>query len=40
MPGTGDRGLQKGLWSREGMVRYILCACQGKSGGLRDKPGK
>lgn len=40
VPGTGDRGLQKGLWSREGMVRYILCACQGKSGGLRDKPGK
>ncbi|KAK8253131.1 terpenoid cyclases/protein prenyltransferase alpha-alpha toroid [Phyllosticta capitalensis] len=28
------------LWSREGMIRYILCACQGKKGGLRDKPGK
>ncbi|KAI9688347.1 MAG: CAAX farnesyltransferase (FTase) subunit beta [Bathelium mastoideum] len=27
------------LWSREGLVRYLLCCCQGKNGGLRDKPG-
>ncbi|KAB2579536.1 Prenyltransferase/squalene oxidase [Lasiodiplodia theobromae] len=40
VPGTTDRSVTKGLWSREGMVRYILCACQGKNGGLRDKPGK
>ncbi|GME47222.1 protein farnesyltransferase subunit beta [Neofusicoccum parvum] len=40
VPGTADRTLANGLWSREGMVRYILCACQGKNGGLKDKPGK
>lgn len=30
------------LFSREGLIRYILCCCQdqGKRGGLRDKPGK
>ncbi|TLD14434.1 uncharacterized protein PgNI_04205 [Pyricularia grisea] len=30
------------LFSREGLMRYILCCCQeqGKRGGLRDKPGK
>jgi protein farnesyltransferase subunit beta len=30
------------LYSREGLVRYILCCCQDESrrGGLRDKPGK
>jgi len=29
------------LWSRKGLVRYILCCCQNlKSGGLRDKPSK
>jgi protein farnesyltransferase subunit beta len=30
------------LFSREGLVRYILCCCQDqtKRGGLRDKPGK
>ncbi|KAH7036730.1 terpenoid cyclases/protein prenyltransferase alpha-alpha toroid [Macrophomina phaseolina] len=39
-PGMAERGSHKGLWSREGMVRYILGACQGKNGGLRDKPGK
>ncbi|KAF2233997.1 terpenoid cyclases/Protein prenyltransferase [Viridothelium virens] len=27
------------LWSREGLTRYLLCCCQAKSGGLRDKPG-
>ncbi|OMP86445.1 Protein farnesyltransferase subunit beta [Diplodia seriata] len=40
VPGTADRSVASGLWSRESMVRYILCACQGKHGGLRDKPGK
>ncbi|KAK3941586.1 terpenoid cyclases/protein prenyltransferase alpha-alpha toroid [Diplogelasinospora grovesii] len=31
-----------GLFSREGLIRYILCCCQDQSnrGGLRDKPGK
>ena len=28
------------LYSREGLVRYTLCCCQQKHGGLRDKPGK
>ncbi|KAL4891066.1 terpenoid cyclases/protein prenyltransferase alpha-alpha toroid [Aspergillus ambiguus] len=28
------------LYSREGLTRYILGCCQGKDGGLRDKPGK
>ncbi|KAK4111334.1 terpenoid cyclases/Protein prenyltransferase [Canariomyces notabilis] len=30
------------LFSREGLMRYILCCCQDQSerGGLRDKPGK
>lgn len=30
------------LFDREGLIRYILCACQDTSrrGGLRDKPAK
>jgi protein farnesyltransferase subunit beta len=28
------------LWSREGLIRYILTAAQSPQGGLRDKPGK
>lgn len=28
------------LWSREGLVRFILSCCQGPKGGLRDKPSK
>jgi len=28
------------LYSREGLIRYIMCCCQADSGGLRDKPGK
>lgn len=28
------------LYSKEGLARYILCCCQGESGGLRDKPSK
>ncbi|KAK7518607.1 terpenoid cyclases/protein prenyltransferase alpha-alpha toroid [Phyllosticta citriasiana] len=36
----GLSGEGQELWSREGMIRYILCACQGPKGGLRDKPGK
>ncbi|KAI9700048.1 MAG: CAAX farnesyltransferase (FTase) subunit beta [Candelina mexicana] len=28
------------LYSREGLIRYILCCCQGNKGGLRDKPSK
>lgn len=29
------------LYSREGLIRYVLCCCQDRSkkGGLRDKPG-
>lgn len=26
------------LFSREGLVRYVLSCCQAESGGLRDKP--
>jgi hypothetical protein len=29
-----------GLFSREGLIRYILCCCQQPGGGLRDKPSK
>lgn len=28
------------LWSREGLIRYVLAAAQSPKGGLRDKPGK
>ena len=28
------------LYSRDGLIRYILSCCQGKRGGLRDKPGE
>lgn len=28
------------LYSRDGLVRYILSCCQAKNGGLRDKPNK
>ncbi|KAH8811997.1 terpenoid cyclases/protein prenyltransferase alpha-alpha toroid [Xylogone sp. PMI_703] len=36
-PGVSFNG---SLYSREGLIRYILCCCQdlGKRGGLRDKP--
>lgn len=27
-----------GLYSRESLIRYILCCCQSEKGGLRDKP--
>ncbi|KAF2753885.1 terpenoid cyclases/Protein prenyltransferase [Pseudovirgaria hyperparasitica] len=30
----------KELWSKNGLARWILCCCQGKNGGLRDKPKK
>ena len=26
------------LYSRDGLIRYILSCCQSESGGLRDKP--
>ncbi|MCJ1270655.1 CAAX farnesyltransferase (FTase) subunit beta [Lobaria immixta] len=26
------------FFSREGLIRYILCCCQAENGGLRDKP--
>lgn len=31
-----------GLYSRDGLIRYILCCCQDLSsrGGMRDKPSK
>lgn len=30
------------IYSREGLIRYILCCAQdtSKKGGMRDKPGK
>ena len=28
------------LFNRDGLMRYILCCCQGEKGGLRDKPSK
>ena len=33
-------GAETPLWSREGLIRYILTATQNSYGGLRDKPGK
>ena len=30
----------KSLYSREGIIRYIVCCCQSEGGGLRDKPGR
>lgn len=32
----------RSLYSREGLIRYIMCCCQDQSkrGGLRDKPGR
>lgn len=41
---AGDLSMQAddGLFSRNGLIRYILCCCQdmSKRGGLRDKPSK
>lgn len=38
---VGDgAGAEADLWSREGLVRYILSCAQGRKGGLRDKPSK
>ncbi|RPB28749.1 terpenoid cyclases/Protein prenyltransferase [Terfezia boudieri ATCC MYA-4762] len=34
------RGIVGSLWSRDGLVKYILNCCQAPEGGLRDKPGK
>jgi len=34
------RGIVGSLWSRDGLVKYILGCCQAPEGGLRDKPGK
>lgn len=33
---------KQSLYSREGLIRYIMCCCQDQSkrGGLRDKPGR
>ncbi|KAA8894347.1 terpenoid cyclases/protein prenyltransferase alpha-alpha toroid [Sphaerosporella brunnea] len=33
-------GVDMPLWSREGLIRYIMAATQCPYGGLRDKPGK
>lgn len=30
--------VRRGLFSRKGLIRYILSCCQSKGGGLRDKP--
>ncbi|KAI9846274.1 MAG: CAAX farnesyltransferase (FTase) subunit beta [Sclerophora amabilis] len=38
---SGDTKAPVGsLYSREGLIRYILCCCQQEQGGLRDKPEK
>ncbi|RPB26517.1 terpenoid cyclases/Protein prenyltransferase [Terfezia boudieri ATCC MYA-4762] len=34
------RGIVGSLWSRDGLVKYILSCCQAPEGGLRDKPEK
>ena len=28
------------LYSREGLIRYVMCCSQSTLGGFRDKPGK
>lgn len=40
--GSGRAGSEQSLYSREGLIRYILCCCQDQTrrGGLRDKPGR
>ncbi|KAK0742362.1 terpenoid cyclases/protein prenyltransferase alpha-alpha toroid [Apiosordaria backusii] len=40
--GSSQPAANDSLFSREGLIRYILCCCQdqGKRGGLRDKPSK
>lgn len=40
-PGAG-LSLKDSLYSREGLIRYIMCCCQEttRRGGLRDKPSK
>ncbi|EJT80049.1 farnesyltransferase subunit beta [Gaeumannomyces tritici R3-111a-1] len=38
---TAASATPESMFSREGLIRYILCCCQDlKRGGLRDKPGK
>lgn len=43
-PGAGHdtQSSVRSLYSREGLIRYILCCCQDQSkrGGLRDKPSQ
>lgn len=36
--GQPQRGFAGTMYSRQGLIRYILSCCQGKHGGLRDKP--
>lgn len=36
--GMQDPCVTKGLFSRKGLMRYILSCCQSERGGLRDKP--
>ncbi|KAI9825205.1 MAG: CAAX farnesyltransferase (FTase) subunit beta [Phylliscum demangeonii] len=40
LPPSGREGDPADLFSREGLVRYILSCCQAERGGLRDKPTK
>lgn len=41
-PIASMEGERKSLYDKEGLIRYILCACQDTSrrGGMRDKPSK
>ena len=36
--GSNHTGKQIDLWSRVGLIRYLLCCGQQKKGGMRDKP--
>lgn len=40
LAGNARVGKTQDLWSREGLIRYLLCCAQqpGKKGGMRDKP--
>ncbi|KAI9752990.1 MAG: hypothetical protein M4579_005375 [Chaenotheca gracillima] len=40
--GSSDnaQNVSRSLYSREGLIRYILCCCQQEIGGMRDKPEK
>ena len=33
-----ENELEDSIWNKEGILRYVLCAGQNETGGMRDKP--